>query len=395
MNDIISNKLSQLKPSATLAVTNLANKLRDEGKDIIGLGCGEPDFDTPDSIKQAAIDAIQAGMTKYTAAGGTPALKTAIITKLKRDNDLDYTAEQVIASNGCKQSIFNLCNAILNPGDEVIIPKPYWVSYPAIVELTGAKVVTITTNASSNYKISAADLKAAITAKTKLIFLNSPSNPTGQAYSKTELLQLAAVLEQHPKIIIASDEIYEYVYWGKEKLLSIANISSELKARTVVLNGVSKSFAMTGWRIGYAACDNKDIIKAMTKLQTQSTSSPSAISQAAATYALANVIPETEIMRNAFKQRHDFLVEELQKLPGLSVLASVGTFYLFPDASKFIANHPKLKDDSDFTTWLLEEAGLAVVPGSAFGLKNHFRLSFALDMASLQETVTRLKKALS
>lgn len=385
----LAQRVQNVKPSPTLAVAAQAARMRAEGLDIIGLGTGEPDFDTPDNIKQAAIDAIKAGFTKYTPVGGIPELKQAVVNKFKRDNQLNYTTEQILISVGGKQSSYNLCQAWLNPGDEVIIPAPYWVSYPDMVLLAGAKPVIIETSAAAQYKISSEQLSSAITDKTRMIFLNSPSNPSGIAYSIEELKALAEVLRQHPDILIATDDMYEHILWTKP-FANILNACPELYDQTIVLNGVSKAYAMTGWRIGYAG-GPLHIIKAMTTIQSQSTSNPCSIAQKAAVEALNGPQESVGEMVKAFKERHDFLVEHLQKIDGIDVVPADGTFYLFPSVAGVMAKK-NIETDIEFAAKLLQEVGVALVPGSAFGTPGCIRLSFATSMDNLKKAVERLEK---
>lgn len=388
----LSNRVQQIKPSPTLAVTNKANELRAAGKDIIGLGAGEPDFDTPEHIKNAAIAAINAGQTKYTAVDGTPALKSAIIDKFKNDNGLDYEANQILVSSGGKQSFFNLSLAILNPGDEVIIPAPYWVSYPDMVKVAEGTPVIIETGLENRFKITAEQLKSAITDKTKLLVINSPSNPTGIAYTREELSEIGEVLRAHPDIMIASDDMYEHILWTEDEFVNILNVCPDLYDRTFVLNGVSKAYSMTGWRIGYAA-GPATIIGAMKKIQSQSTSNPASISQAAAAEALSGSQECVGEMVVEFKKRHDYLVAALNELPGVQCISGDGTFYVFPDFQEAINNSP-CEDDVAMAEHLLSEAGVALVPGSAFGAPGCMRLSFATSMAMLEDAISRLSKVL-
>ena len=386
----VSNRVKKVKPSSTLAVAAKAAELRAMGKDIVGLGTGEPDFDTPDFIKESAIEAINKGATKYTAVDGTPSLKEAIINKFKKDNQLDYQPNQILVSCGGKQSFYNLCQAYINPGDEVIIPAPYWVSYPDMVLLADGKPVIIDTHIDNNLKITPEQLEQAITDNTRLFVINSPSNPTGVAYNKTELLALAKVLLKHPKILIATDDMYEHIIWTESPFVNILNACPELYDRCVVLNGVSKAYAMTGWRIGYAAGPT-NLIAAMKKIQSQSTSNPASISQAAAEAALNGDQSCIKNMLTEFKKRHDYVVSELNKIEGVRCLESDGTFYAFPDVSELIAK-AGCKDDSEFAEYLISEVGLALVPGSAFGSVGHLRLSYAASMETLQEAISRLNK---
>lgn len=394
MDAQLSNRVQQIKPSPTLAVTNKANELRAAGQDIIGLGAGEPDFDTPDHIKQAAIDAIQKGQTKYTAVDGTPALKAAIIDKFKRDNQLEYEANQILVSCGGKQSFFNLALALLNPGDEVVIPAPYWVSYPDMVKIAEGVPVILETTQATRFKITPEQLAGAINDKTRLVVLNSPSNPTGVAYSKEELQALGEVLLKHPNIMIATDDMYEHIVWSQEGFCNILNACPDLYDRTFVLNGVSKAYSMTGWRIGYAAGPAK-VIAAMKKIQSQSTSNPASISQAAATAALEGSQDCVTTMVTEFKKRHDFLVDALNKLPGVECIQGDGTFYVFPNFQGAIDANPETADDVAFAEHLLSEAGVALVPGSAFGAPGCMRLSFATSMHNLEAAIARLEKALT
>ena len=389
----LSNRIQKVKPSSTLAVAAKAAELKAQGKDIIGLGTGEPDFDTPDSIKQAAIQAIHDGATKYTAVDGTASLKAAIISKFKRDNALDYSAEQILVSSGGKQSFFNLCQALLNQGDEVIIPAPYWVSYPDIALLADATPVIIETTIENQLKITPEQLENAITNNTKLFVINSPSNPTGVAYNKAELSALADVLLKYPDVLIATDDMYEHIIWADGGFVNILNACPELYERCIVLNGVSKAYAMTGWRIGYAAGPEL-LIKAMKKVQSQSTSNPAAVSQYAAEAALSGDQSCITNMLNEFKKRHDYVVSELNSIPGVRCLKSDGTFYAFPDTSE-LALKVGCKNDSEFAEYLIEQVGLALVPGSAFGAVGHLRISYAASMETLENAISRLKKVAS
>ena len=381
-----------------MAVTALAASLKAQGKDIIGLGAGEPDFDTPQHIKDAAIAAINKGFTKYTAVDGTPSLKQAIIAKFKRDNELVYSPKQILVSCGGKQSFFNLVQAMINPGDEVIIPTPYWVSYPDIVILADGKPVFIVAGIEQGFRITAEQLEAAITPKTRLVVINSPSNPSGAVYSKEELAALGDVLRKHPQIVIATDDMYEHILFSTEPFVNILNVCPDLYDRTMVLNGVSKAYAMTGWRIGYAAGPEK-IITAMTNVQSQSTSNPTSISQVAAEAALNGDQSCIDPMLKAFKERHEFVVNSLNVIPGIQCIPSGGAFYSFPDARAAIAVlHERgiLQDASDiaFCNYLLEK-GVAVVPGSAFGMEGYMRLSFATSMQNLEMAMDRIRLALT
>ena len=384
-----SNRIQKVKPSPTLAVTALAQQLRAEGRDVIGLAAGEPDFTTPDHVKQAAIEAINNNQTKYTAVDGMPSLKQAIINKFAKDNGLNYEADQVLVSCGGKQSFFNLAQALLNPGDEVIIPAPYWVSYPDMVLLADAEPVIVQGDQSQGFKITPAQLKAAITDKTRLFVINSPSNPSGKSYSMAELKALADVLLDYPDILIATDDMYEKILWTEEAFCNIVNACPELYERTIVLNGVSKAYAMTGWRIGYAA-GPAGLIKGMKKVQSQSTSNPASISQVAAQAALEGDQSRLAEMNTAFRERHDFVLSELNTIEGVDCIASDGTFYIFPNFTK-VMSKMGIADDVTLASRILEEAEVALVPGSAFGSPGHMRISFATDMGSLQKALERIK----
>jgi aspartate aminotransferase len=384
---IVSNSLKRIKPSPTIAVSQKARELKAAGKDVIGLGAGEPDFDTPENIKKAAIEAINKGETKYTAVDGTPALKKAIVDKFKRENNLDYLTEQISVGTGGKQIIFNAILATLNPGDEVIIPAPYWVSYPDIVLLAEGTPKIVKCSEKNNFKITPSELEKNITNKTKWIIINSPSNPTGSGYTRKELEALGEVLKKNKNVFILSDDIYEHITYDDFKFFTIAQIK-ELKDRTLTMNGVSKSYAMTGWRIGYGA-GPKDIIKAMAKLQSQSTTNPSSISQAAAVEALNGTQDFIKIRSETFKERRDFVVKYLNNIKGLSCLKPNGAFYVFPNCQKLLGT--KLKTDKDFVEKLLEEALVAVVQGSAFGLDGYFRISYATSMDNLKKALERIK----
>ncbi|MDE1462974.1 pyridoxal phosphate-dependent aminotransferase [Spartinivicinus poritis] len=388
----LSLRVSAIKPSPTLAVTSRAAALRAEGKDIIGLGAGEPDFDTPKHIKDAAIAAISAGQTKYTAVDGTAELKQAIINKLSNDNQLIYQPNQILVSSGGKQSFFNLALALLNPGDEVIIPAPYWVSYPDMVKIAEARPIIISTLEENRFKLTAEQLSAAITDKTRLVVLNSPSNPTGVAYTKADLAALAEVLQAHPKVLIATDDMYEKILWSDEPFCNIVNAAPDLYPRTIVLNGVSKAYSMTGWRIGYAA-GPANLIAAMKKIQSQSTSNACSISQAAATAALSNSQACVKEMVKAFKVRHDLVVERLNQLPGVSCIEADGAFYAFANFNEAM-NNKGMNSDVDFAEYLLEQARVALVPGSAFGAPGYMRLSYATSEAILNEALDRIHQAL-
>lgn len=390
MDFTLSERVQSIKPSPTLAVAAKASQLKAQGKDIIGLGTGEPDFDTPQAIKQAAIAALNQGHTKYTPVDGIPELKSAIIDKFKRDNQLEYQAQDILVSVGGKQSIYNLAQALLNPGDEVIIPAPFWVSYPDIVKLAGAKPVIIETTFEQDYKINPQQLANAITPQTRLLFINSPSNPSGKVYTKEELVAFGDVLKQHPQVMIATDDMYEHILWTDEPFSNIAMACPELKHRSVVLNGVSKAYAMTGWRIGYCA-GPAVLIQAMKKIQSQSTSNPTSIAQYAATEALKGSQEVVSQMTAEFHKRHDFVFETLKHIKDVRVTPADGTFYIFPDISQSL-KRLQLRDDVQFAERLLEDAGVALVPGSAFGCAGCIRLSFATDLDTLTEALKRLEK---
>jgi aspartate aminotransferase len=394
----LSKRVQAIKPSPTLAVTARAAKLKSEGKDIIGLGAGEPDFDTPEHIKNAAIEAINKGFTKYTAVGGIPTLKQAIIAKYKRDNGLDYTPKQVLVSCGGKQSFFNLALAVINPGDEVIIPAPYWVSYPDIVIIAEGKPVIVQAGIEQGFKITPAQLTSAINSRTRMVVINSPSNPSGAVYSLEELKALGEILRKHPDILVVTDDMYEHITLTDAKFVNILNACPDLYSRTMVLNGVSKAYAMTGWRIGYAA-GPENILTAMENVQSQSTSNPTSISQVAAEAALNGDQSCLVPMIKAFRERHVFVVNSLNNIPGLKCVMAGGAFYAFPDARVAIKNlHAKgtIKAATDIalSEYLLEQAGVAVVPGSAFGSEGYIRLSFATSMSNLEDALNRIAKAL-
>mgnify|MGYP002336226816 CR=1 FL=1 len=389
----LSQRVQRIKPSPTLAVSARAAALKASGKDIVGLGAGEPDFDTPEHIKEAAIRAIRDGFTKYTAVDGTPGLKQAIVEKFQRDNGLTYTRDQVLVSVGGKQSFFNLAQALLNRGDEVIIPAPYWVSYPDIVMMADAEPVIISAGIEQRFKLNAAQLAAAITPRTKLFVINSPSNPTGVAYTRAELAALGEVLRRHPQVWIATDDMYEHILWSAEPFANLLNVCPDLYDRTIVLNGVSKTYAMTGWRIGYAA-GPQPLIEAMKNVQSHSTSNPTSISQVAAEAALRGDQSCLTPMIAAFKERHDWLVQALNQLPGIHCLPADGTFYAFPSIEAAMTRF-KMKSDIDMAEYFLNEAGVAVVPGSAFGAEGYMRLSFATSLAQLQKAVERMRSVLA
>lgn len=385
--------MARVKPSPTGAALALAAELRAAGRDIIGLGAGEPDFDTPQAIKDAAIAAIESGVTKYTPIDGTVELKQAIQRKFLRENGLDYALSQIIVNSGAKQSLYNLCLALLNAGDEAIIPAPYWVSYPDMVRLSDANPVFIETGIEQGFRITPEQLANSITAKSKLLFMNSPSNPTGASYTKAEFEALGAVLERHPDIVIVSDEIYEHIHWADDAFVSFANACPALLDRTVTVNGVSKAYAMTGWRIGYAA-GPQDLIKAMTTIQSQSTSNPCSISQKAAAAALDGEQSVVREMTAAYRRRHDYVVAALNDIEGFECRPGEGSFYAFPKVTGAI-NKLGLKSDIDLVSYLVNEADVAGVPGSAFGAPGYLRLSFACSMETLQEAVQRIKRAIA
>ncbi len=398
MNALLAKRVGRIKPSPTIAVSTRAQEMKADGRDVINLGSGEPDFDTPQHIKDAASVAMQNGQTKYTAVGGTAALKKSVCDKLQRENNLDYTPSQIIVSTGAKHSIFNLMLAVLDDGDEVVIPAPYWVSYPDMALLAGGVPVIATASASNHYKITPQQLKDALSPKTKLVMLNSPSNPSGALYSQDELAALAAVLQDYPHVLIATDDIYEHLRYDGRPFATILNACPELGARVIVINGVSKSYAMTGWRIGYAAGD-KTIIGAMTKIQSQGTSNPCSIAQAAAVAALDGGIECVAPMLSAFTERRNFVRDGLNDTKGIQCGDIQGAFYAFADASEAITRLHKdgiidEATDLSFCAYLLEKAEVAAVPGSAFGIDNHFRISFAAADDLLKEAVKRIQNAL-
>src|SRR5258705_6522863 len=389
----LSNRVQKVKPSPTRAVTARAAKLKPEGKDIIGLEAGEPDFDTPVHIADAGVEAIRKGITRYTAVDGTAELKDAIIAKFKRDNGLTYDRSQILVSSGAKQTCFNVCAALLDPGDECVIPAPYWVSYPDMALLADGVPVSVYAGPEQGYKITAAQLAAAITPRSKLVFINSPSNPTGAAYTKSELKALDRVLDQHPQVAIASDEMYEHIYWAAEPFTSFVQANPQLYDRTITINGVSKAYAMTGWRIGYCG-GPQEILAAMATIPGQSTSNASSISQRASTVALNGDQTCVAEMNKAFKQRHDYVVAGLNAIPGISCLPGAGTFYAFANVEGAM-RALGLKDDNEFAEYLLVHAGVAVVPGSGFGAPNHMRISFACSMDTLKDALRRIERVIS
>lgn len=386
---LLSDRVNRVKPSLTLVITAKAGEMKRAGKDIISLGAGEPDFDTPDHIKAAGIAAIENGETRYTAVDGTADLKEAIQAKFKRDNNLEYAANQILVSSGGKQSFYNLCQAVLNDGDEVIIPAPYWVSYPDMALLAGGEPVIIHAGIEQGFKVTAEQIEAAITPKTKLLVLNSPSNPTGAVYSADELKAIGDVLAKHPQILIASDDMYEHIMLSDKTFTNILEVSPELYERTIVMNGVSKAYSMTGWRIGYAG-GPVEIIAAMRKVQSQSTSNPCSISQAASVEALNGPQDCIQTMLVEFKKRHEYVVERVNQIPGFKCLHADGAFYAFMDISEAM----KMKGfatDADFATAILEEKLVAAVPGSGFGSEGHLRISFATSMENLVAALDRIE----
>lgn len=393
---IVANRLSRIKPSPTIAVTNKAKELKAAGRDIIGLGAGEPDFDTPDFIKDAACKAIAAGETKYTAVDGTPALKDAIIAKFKRDNDLDYARDQITVGTGGKQVLYNALMASVNPGDEVLIPAPYWVSYPDMVLLAEGTPVTIECKPENNFKLTAEALEAAITPKTKWLIFNSPSNPTGGAYTRAELKELTNVLVKHPHVYIMTDDMYEHLVYDGFEFCTPAQVAPSLYDRTLTCNGVSKSYAMTGWRIGYAG-GPKELIKAMSKIQSQSTSNPSSVSQAAALAALEGDQSFLAERNEVFKERRNMVVDLLNAAEGLECLKPEGAFYVYPSCAGLIGKKTPdgkiIESDEDFVTYLLESEGVACVQGAAFGLSPYFRISYATSTENLTEACARIQRA--
>ena len=392
----IADTLGRIKPSPTIAVTSKAEELRAAGKDVIGLGAGEPDFDTVDYVKEAAIKAIQEGQTKYTAVDGTPELKDAICRKFKRQNGLDYSRENITVNCGGKHTIYNAFVATLNPDDEVIIPAPYWVSYPDMTLLAGGTPIFIEASASSGFKITPVQLEAAITTKTKWLILNSPSNPTGAAYSYSEMKLLTEVLLKHPNVWVFSDDIYEHIVYDKFQFYTPVAVEPKLKNRTLTMNGVAKGYAMTGWRIGFAG-GPVELINAMRKVQSQSTSNPCSISQAASIAALNG--PQGYLKNRAleFQKRRDIVVEMINEIPGLTCPTPEGAFYVYPSCAgligKITPNGKTIANDLDLVTYLLESAGVAVVHGEAFGLSPHFRISYATSENILIEACSRIKKA--
>ena len=389
MTFTLSQRVGRIKPSPTLAVTAKAAELKAQGIDVMSLGAGEPDFDTPAHIKEAAIKAIRDGFTKYTAVGGTPSLKKAIIAKMSRDNALDYKPNQVLVSAGGKQSCYNLCQALLNDGDESVIPAPYWVSYPDMVLLAGGVPVIIPTTAATRFKVTPEQLERAMTPRTRLFWINSPSNPSGMAYTRAELLALGEVLRRHPQVLIATDDMYEKILWAAEPFANLVNVCPDLYERTVVIHAVSKTYSMTGWRIGWA-CGPAKLITAMADIQSQSTSNPNSIAQVAAETALNGDQSCVAEMCRAFRARHDRLVSDLNAIPGVKCEPGDGTFYAFP-SFEGLMRKLGCKDDLELADVLLQKARVAVVPGSAFGAPGYMRLSFATSDKVLAESVARIR----
>ncbi|MDZ7750155.1 MAG: pyridoxal phosphate-dependent aminotransferase [Gammaproteobacteria bacterium] len=389
----LSARIRRVRPSATLAVTSRAAELRAAGHDIIGLGAGEPDFDTPDHIKDAAKQALDEGFTKYTAVDGIAELKQAIQDKFERDNGLKFSRDQVIVSCGAKQAFYNLAQALLDPGAEVIIPAPYWVSYPDMVMLADGEPVILRAGMETGFKVTPSQVEAAITDQTRMFLINSPSNPTGVCYGRDELRAIAEVLKRHPNVLVCTDDIYEHIVWGQEPFSNILMVAPELYERTIVLNGVSKAYSMTGWRIGYAA-GPEDVIKGMKKIQSQSTSNPTSIAQKAAVAALNGDQSLIGEMIGVFKERHDSVLERLNAIKGVRCLPAQGAFYLFPSFEEAIAGMDGVRNDVEMAEFLLQEAGVALVPGSAFGAPGYMRLSFATSMANLDAALDKLKAVL-
>ncbi len=388
----VSNRVAQIKPAATITVSMKAAELRAAGRDIISLGFGEPDFVTPEHICEAAVEAMKAGKTKYPAVDGVPELKAAIIAKLKRDNGLDYEPSEIIVGNGAKQCIYNLLVALLNAGEEVIVPAPYWVSYPDMVKLAEGEPVILNATAETDFKITPKQLAASLTDQSRLLIINSPSNPTGKVYTADEYRELGEVLREFPKVAVVADDIYEHIYWGEEPFSSFLNACPDLRDRTIIVNGVSKAYAMTGWRIGYAA-GPEEIIRAMRKVQGQSTSGACSISQAAATAALNGPQDCVREMCAAYKERYAYLLGALNDIPGVTCEPADGAFYALPSFVEVIERLDGVRDDVELAAWMLEHAGVAMVPGTAFGAPGHLRLSYATSLDSLKECVRRIREA--
>ena len=389
---MLSNRIQKVKPSATITISAKAMELRANGVDVISLSAGEPDFDTPEHIKKAAIEAINKGQTKYTQVDGTPELKDAIINKFSRDNNLHYQRENIIASTGAKQTLFNLFQSVLGSDDEVVIISPYWVSYPDMVILADANPVIMETHQEDNFEIDMDSFRAALTEKTKLLILNSPSNPTGLTYTKAQYESMGKILSDYPNVLIATDDMYEHIYWGNEPFTSFAEVCPNLFDRTITINGVSKAYAMTGWRIGYCG-GPKSIVKAMKKVQGQSTSNPSSISQVAAIAALNGPHDAVNMMVGEYKKRHDYLCDALNKINGFNVSPGTGAFYLFPEVSSVIESKG-FADDIEFSSFLIDQANVAVIPGSAFGAEGCIRISYATSMELLKESIARIKSSI-
>lgn len=392
MSELLSQRVNAIKPSPTLAIASQARELKASGQDVIDLSLGEPDFDTPEFIKEAAVKAMQLGHTKYTAVEGTLSLRKAIVNKFATENQLNYSPEQILVSSGAKQSLSNIFEALINPGDEVLIPAPYWVSYPDMVILASGTPVSMPTSMEQKFKITAAQLEKAITPRTRLLILNSPSNPTGIAYTREELEQLGEVLLRYPQVFVVSDDIYEHILWTEQPFLNIVNACPALYNRTLVVNGVSKAYAMTGWRIGYSA-GPKWLIDAMKKIQSQTTSGPNSISQDAVEAALSGDQSSVRIMAAEFKKRHDYVTQRINQIPGLRCLVGDGAFYVFICVKE--ALHSGMNNDTEFAKYLLNEAKVAVVPGSGFGAPGHVRISYATSMELLEKALDRIAAALS
>ena len=393
MNTKLAHRLTQVRPSATIAVSEKAAELRAAGREIISLAAGEPDFDTPEHICEAAKRAIDAGDTRYPSIGGTPALNQAIRDKFLRENQLEFSPQEIVVTCGAKQAIFNLMLALLNEGDEVVVPAPYWVSYPDMVKLAGGEHMIVNTGIDNDFKITPRLLETAINDNTRLLILNSPSNPTGTVFTGAEYRALGRVLDEHPRLMVVCDDIYEHIYWGSEPYRTLLNECPALSDRVVIVNGVSKAYAMTGWRIGYAA-GPENLIQSMRIIQSQSTSGACSISQAASAAALQGPQDCLEPMKQAFRQRHDYIVQALNELDGVECPAADGAFYAFPSFEGVIDALPDIRDDVELAEWLLEHAGVAMVPGTAFGAPGFLRLSFATDMESLEASIARIRRAL-
>ncbi|MEC8422008.1 MAG: pyridoxal phosphate-dependent aminotransferase [Pseudomonadota bacterium] len=387
----LSKRISNTKLSATIAMSMKARELKAKGAPIITLTAGEPDFDTPEHIKNAAIIAMKEGNTKYTPVDGMPALKDAIISKLKNDNNLEYSRDQIIVSTGCKQSIYNLCQSVLNEGDEVIVPAPYWVSYPEIIKLAGGVPVILETDKTKNFKLDSNKLEESINNRTKMIIINSPSNPSGVVYEKSDLESIGNILKKYPNILVASDDIYEHIILENKKFINILEVHPDLYERTVILNGVSKAYAMTGWRIGYTA-GSREITNAMKKIQSQSTSCTCSISQSAAIAALSHKTDDLANMVKEYKKRSNFLIDAFKDINGFEFNSCEGSFYAFVDVSKAVEKTDNIKNDIDLCNFLLDRCNVAVVPGSAFGIENYIRISFATSMSNLEKAVENIKK---